>query len=178
MNYLIIDRMIQDALIEDVPSEDITTNSIVDENSKSTVDLICKQDGIIAGLGVFKRVFEILGDVDVKLYKNDGDRVKNREKIAVLTGSTRNLLVGERVALNYLQSASFPFNHKKMPRLHGLMVRRTHTRTQDVLQLFTRWRGFSHVELDFEKGVPVKLNGKAMKSSDIISKLNEIGGCK
>ena len=106
MNYLIIDRMIQDALIEDVPSEDITTNSIVDENSKSTVDLICKQDGIIAGLGVFKRVFEILGDVDVKLYKNDGDRVKNREKIAVLTGSTRNLLVGERVALNYLQRMS------------------------------------------------------------------------
>ncbi|AQU11591.1 carboxylating nicotinate-nucleotide diphosphorylase [Clostridioides difficile] len=98
--------MIQDALIEDVPSEDITTNSIVDENSKSTVDLICKQDGIIAGLGVFKRVFEILGDVDVKLYKNDGDRVKNREKIAVLTGSTRNLLVGERVALNYLQRMS------------------------------------------------------------------------
>ncbi|HBF1265383.1 TPA: carboxylating nicotinate-nucleotide diphosphorylase [Clostridioides difficile] len=106
MNYLIIDRMIQDALIEDVPSEDITTNSIVGENSKSTVDLICKQDGIIAGLGVFKRVFEILGDVDVKLYKNDGDRVKNREKIAVLTGSTRNLLVGERVALNYLQRMS------------------------------------------------------------------------
>ncbi|HBG7214402.1 TPA: carboxylating nicotinate-nucleotide diphosphorylase [Clostridioides difficile] len=106
MNYLIIDRMIQNALIEDVPSEDITTNSIVDENSKSTVDLICKQDGIIAGLGVFKRVFEILGDVDVKLYKNDGDRVKNREKIAVLTGSTRNLLVGERVALNYLQRMS------------------------------------------------------------------------
>ncbi|HDF2631864.1 TPA: carboxylating nicotinate-nucleotide diphosphorylase [Clostridioides difficile] len=106
MNYLIIDRMIQDALIEDVPSEDITTNSIVDENSKSTVDLICKQDGIIAGLGVFKRVFEILDDVDVKLYKNDGDRVKNREKIAVLTGSTRNLLVGERVALNYLQRMS------------------------------------------------------------------------
>ncbi|MBH9818678.1 nicotinate-nucleotide diphosphorylase (carboxylating), partial [Clostridioides difficile] len=59
-----------------------------------------------AGLGVFKRVFEILGDVDVKLYKNDGDRVKNREKIAVLTGSTRNLLVGERVALNYLQRMS------------------------------------------------------------------------
>lgn len=106
MNYLIIDRMIQDALIEDVPSEDITTNSIVDENSKSTVDLSCKQDGIIAGLGVFKRVFEILGNVGVELYKNDGDRVENREKIAVLTGSTRNLLVGERVALNYLQRMS------------------------------------------------------------------------
>ncbi|MCC0680087.1 carboxylating nicotinate-nucleotide diphosphorylase [Clostridioides sp. ES-S-0005-03] len=106
MNYLIIDKMIQDALIEDVPSEDITTNSIVDENSKSIVDLICKQDGIIAGLGVFKRVFEILGDVEVELYKNDGDRVNNAEKIAVLTGNTRNLLVGERVALNYLQRMS------------------------------------------------------------------------
>ncbi|MCC0629153.1 MULTISPECIES: carboxylating nicotinate-nucleotide diphosphorylase [unclassified Clostridioides] len=106
MNYLIIDRMIQDALIEDVPSEDITTNSIVDKNSKSTVDLICKEEGIIAGLGVFKRVFDILGGVDVELYKNDGDMVKNREKIAVLTGNTRNLLVGERVALNYLQRMS------------------------------------------------------------------------
>lgn len=106
MNYLIIDKMIREALIEDVPSEDITTNSIVDANSKSTVDLICKQDGIIAGLGVFKRVFEILGDVCVELYKQDGDKVSNREKIAILTGSTRNLLLGERVALNYLQRMS------------------------------------------------------------------------
>lgn len=106
MNYLLIDKMIKEALIEDVPNEDITTNSVVDKDSRSQVDLICKEDGVISGLEVFKRVFEILGNVDVELYKNDGDRVKKTEKLALLTGNTRNILVGERVALNYLQRMS------------------------------------------------------------------------
>lgn len=106
MNYLVIDKIIKDALVEDIPNEDITTNCIIDENSKSTIELICKEDGIIAGLKVFERVFHILGDVEVQLYKNDGDKVYKKEKVAFLKGSTRNILMGERIALNLLQRMS------------------------------------------------------------------------
>ena len=106
MNYLLIDKMIKNALNEDIPNEDITTNSIIDKDSKSEIDLICKEEGVIAGLDIFKRVFDILGDVDVKLFKEDGNKVNWYEKIALLRGNTRNLLAGERVALNYLQRMS------------------------------------------------------------------------
>ena len=106
MNYLVIDKIIKDALIEDIPSEDITTNSIIGKESTSTVELLCKEEGIASGLEVFKRVFDILGDVEVKLYKSDGDKVYKKDKVGFLKGSTRNLLVGERVALNLLQTMS------------------------------------------------------------------------
>ena len=106
MNYLVIDKIIKDALIEDVPSEDITTNSIISNESTSTVELLCKEEGMVSGLEVFKRVFDILGDVEVKLYKSDVDRVYPKEKVGFLKGSTRNLLVGERVSLNLLQRMS------------------------------------------------------------------------
>ena len=106
MNYLVIDKIIKDALIEDIPSEDITTNSIIDEKSTSTVELLCKEEGIIAGLDVFKRVFDILGNVEVEFYKCDGDKVYPKDKVGFLKGSTRNLLMGERVALNLLQRMS------------------------------------------------------------------------
>lgn len=106
MNYLIVDKIIKEALIEDIPNEDITTNSVIDENSNATVELLCKEEGIIAGLDVFKRVFDILGNVEIELYKCDGERVCPKEKVAFLKGSTRNLLLGERVALNLLQRMS------------------------------------------------------------------------
>jgi nicotinate-nucleotide pyrophosphorylase (carboxylating) len=106
MNYLIIDKMIKDALIEDIPNEDISTNCVIEESSKSTIELLCKEEGIIAGLEVFKRVFEILGNIEVSLYKKDGDKVYPNEKIAFLKGSTRNILLGERVALNLTQRMS------------------------------------------------------------------------
>lgn len=106
MNWLIVDEIILNALREDIPDEDITTNSIVDENLKSTVDLIAKEEGILAGLEVFKRVFTILGDVEVELFKKDGDLIKIGEVIARITGNTRKILSGERTALNFLQRMS------------------------------------------------------------------------
>jgi nicotinate-nucleotide pyrophosphorylase (carboxylating) len=106
MNYLVVDKIIKNALIEDIPNEDITTNSIIDEKSISTVELLCKEEGIIAGTEVFKRVFDILGNVEVQLYKCDGDKVHSKDKVGFLRGSTRNLLIGERVALNLLQRMS------------------------------------------------------------------------
>lgn len=106
MNYLVIDKIIKDAILEDSPNEDITTNSIIREGSLSTVELLCKEEGIVAGLEVFERVFNIIGNVEVKFYKNDGDRIYPKEQIAFLQGSTRNLLLGERIALNLLQRMS------------------------------------------------------------------------
>lgn len=106
MNFLVIDNIIKNALLEDIPNEDISTNCIINERSMSTVDLICKENGIIAGLEIFRRVFEILGDVEVNLYKNDGDNVYIKEKIGMLKGNTQNILMGERVALNLLQRMS------------------------------------------------------------------------
>lgn len=106
MNWLIIDKIIIDALNEDVPNEDITTNAIVSGNSRSMVDLIAKENGILSGLEVFERVFKLLGDVEVKFYKKDGDEVHPKDLVATLTGNTRNLLIGERTALNILQRMS------------------------------------------------------------------------
>ena len=106
INFLIVDKIIKDALVEDIPNEDITTNSIISEDSISSVDLLCKEEGIIAGLEVYARVFHILGGVTVDLLKKDGDKVYTKEKIAELKGNTRNILMGERVALNLLQRMS------------------------------------------------------------------------
>lgn len=101
------DELILNALKEDITSEDITTNSVMPSYREGEVDLICKQDGIIAGLGVFKRVFELLDpDTKVTFACSDGDRVKNGEKIGVVRGDIRVLLSGERTALNYLQRMS------------------------------------------------------------------------
>jgi nicotinate-nucleotide pyrophosphorylase (carboxylating) len=106
INYLVVDKIIKTALLEDIPNEDITTNSIIDEKSMATVELLCKEEGIIAGLDVFKRVFDILGNVEIKFCKHDGESVYPKEKIGLLKGSTRNLLMGERIALNLLQRMS------------------------------------------------------------------------
>lgn len=105
-NYLLIDDLIKRALHEDVPEEDITTNSVVAEDSLAEVDLIAKEDGIIAGLFVFERVFQILGDVMVEFFVQDGDRVQKGAFVGLIRGNARKILVGERTALNYLQKMS------------------------------------------------------------------------
>lgn len=102
-----VDHLILEALKEDISSEDVTTNSVMKEAADGEVDLICKQDGIIAGLPVFCRVFELLDEnVNVDLYVNDGDEVKNGQLMGKVRGDIRVLLSGERVALNYLQRMS------------------------------------------------------------------------
>lgn len=101
------DRLIRMALEEDITSEDLSTNCVMPEYQKGQVELICKQDGIIAGLGVFRRVFELLDEtVSFQMDVQDGDEVKNGQKMAVVTGDIRALLSGERTALNYLQRMS------------------------------------------------------------------------
>ena len=102
-----VDNLILLALQEDISSEDVTTNSVMREYQKGTAQLICKQDGIVAGMDVFKRVFELLDEnTEVSIYVKDGQEVKNGQIMADVTGDIRVLLSGERTALNYLQRMS------------------------------------------------------------------------
>ena len=101
------DDLILSALKEDITSEDISTNSVMRHYQLGEVELICKEDGVIAGLEVFKRVFELLdADTKVEFTVKDGDKVKNGQKLGVVRGDIRILLSGERTALNYLQRMS------------------------------------------------------------------------
>lgn len=102
-----VDPYILSALKEDITSEDVTTNCVMPEAKAGEVDLICKEDGIICGLDVFARVFELLDEKSkIEFYVKDGDAVKAKQKLAAVTGDIRVLLSGERTALNYLQRMS------------------------------------------------------------------------
>lgn len=101
------DRYIRMALEEDITSGDISTNCVMPVYQKGQAELICKQDGIIAGLGVFKRVFVMLDNtVSFDMRVDEGDSVKKGGLMAVVTGDIRALLSGERTALNFLQRMS------------------------------------------------------------------------
>lgn len=102
-----IDRYLLSALREDITDEDVTTNAVMRERKQGTVNLICKEEGIICGLPIFQRVFELLDESFCfeSIYK-DGDEVKKGEIIGKLVGDIRSLLTGERTALNYLQRMS------------------------------------------------------------------------
>ena len=101
---VVADELIKSALKEDITSEDITTNSVMRGYCLGEVELICKQDGVLAGLDVFKRVFEILDSTtQFEFNYTDGDDIKKGDKIGVIRGDIRVLLSGERTALNYLQ---------------------------------------------------------------------------
>ena len=101
------DDLILNALKEDITSEDISTNSVMRQYQLGEVELICKEDGVIAGLEVFRRVFELLdAETKAEFFVKDGDKVKNGQKLGVVRGDIRVLLSGERTALNFLQRMS------------------------------------------------------------------------
>jgi len=101
------DQLIRMALQEDITSEDVSTNAVMPTATKGTVDLIAKEDGVIAGLDIYARVFTILDEkTEIDFHCKDGDEVKKGELMATVTGDIRVLLSGERVALNYLQRMS------------------------------------------------------------------------
>lgn len=102
-----VDPLIMSALQEDITSEDVSTNSVMPRSCPGQAELICKQDGVICGLPVFCRVFELLDpDVSFKLEVSEGDAVRTGQKLATVTGDIRAILSGERTALNYLQRMS------------------------------------------------------------------------
>ena len=101
------DKLIRMALEEDITSEDVSTNAVMPDYKKGKVQLLCKQDGVICGLGVFLRTFELLDEnTTAEFFVRDGDEVKKGQLLAEVTGDIRVLLSGERVALNYLQRMS------------------------------------------------------------------------
>ena len=160
------DELIMMALKEDITSEDITTNAVMPEFQLGTVDLICKQDGIIAGLNVFKRVFELLDDtVKVELFCKDGDAVTNGMHLAKVTGDIRVLLSGERTALNYLQRMSgiATYTNKIVELLKGRGITLLDTRkTTPNMRIFEKYAvkvgGGSNHRFNLSDGILLKDN--------------------
>ena len=101
------DKLIRMALEEDITSEDVSTNAVRPTKVQGPVDLIAKEDGVIAGMDVYARVFKLLDeDTEIEMFCHDGDEVREGDLMAKVTGDIRVLLSGERVALNYLQRMS------------------------------------------------------------------------
>lgn len=160
------DHLIMEALKEDISSEDVTTNSVMKEPRIGQVELICKQNGVIAGLSVFSRVFELLDeDVKIEFYCKDGDVVKKGQFMALLTGDIRVLLSGERVALNYLQRMSgiATYTHEVASLLSGSKMKLLDTRkTTPNMRIFEKYAvrvggGYNH-RYNLSDGVLLKDN--------------------
>ena len=137
------DELIKLALKEDVTSGDISTDAVLKEFKEGTVDLICKQDGIICGLPVFERVFKILdANTRVEFFAKDGDKVLKGQHIAAVTGDMRVLLTGERTALNYLQRMSgiATYTHETAELLKGTKTKLLDTRkTTPNMRIFEKY---------------------------------------
>lgn len=160
------DQLILEALKEDISSEDVTTNSVMKEAVKGEVDLICKQDGIIAGLDVFRRVFQLLDEkTETEFYCADGDEVKKGQLMGKVTGDIRVLLSGERVALNYLQRMSgiASYTHSVAKLLKGSGTKLLDTRkTTPNMRIFEKYAvrvggGYNH-RYNLSDGVLLKDN--------------------
>ncbi len=160
------DEYILMALKEDISSEDVTTNSVMPDYQLGQVELICKQDGIICGLEIFKRVFTLLDkNVNVDFKCKDGDEVKKGELMAIVTGDIRVLLSGERTALNYLQRMSgiATYTHSIATMLEGSKTKLLDTRkTTPCMRIFEKYSvkvggGFNH-RYNLSDGVLLKDN--------------------
>lgn len=140
---LVCDDYILSALKEDITSEDISTQAVMPDYCLGEVQLICKEDGVVAGLDVFGRVFELLDEKCVtEFYVKDGDEVKNKELLATLTGDIRVLLSGERTALNYLQRMSgiATYTRKVVSLLEGTKTKLLDTRkTTPNMRVFEKY---------------------------------------
>lgn len=137
------DELIKMALAEDISNEDISTNAVMPDYKKGTVELICKQDGVICGLHVFARTFTLLDEnTQIELYKKEGDEVKKGERIATVTGDIRVLLSGERTALNYLQRMSgiATYTRRVVKLLEGCKTKLLDTRkTTPNMRIFEKY---------------------------------------
>lgn len=160
------DKLIMSALQEDITSEDITTNSVMPGYRLGEVELICKEDGVIAGLDVFKRVFELLDEnTKVTFTVKDGDLVKKGEKLGFVQGDIRVLLSGERTALNFLQRMSgiATYTRKIADLLKGSKTKLLDTRkTTPNMRIFEKYAvkvggGYNH-RYNLSDGILLKDN--------------------
>lgn len=160
------DNLIKMALQEDISSEDVTTNAVMRNRKQGEVQLICKQDGIIAGLGVFERVFKLLDETtEVEFNAEDGDEVKNKQLLGVIRGDIRVLLSGERTALNYLQRMSgiATYTHQIAELLKETKIKLLDTRkTTPNMRIFEKYAvkvggGYNH-RYNLSDGILLKDN--------------------
>lgn len=137
------DHLLLQALQEDITSEDVTTNAVMPTAKPGQADLLCKQDGILAGIDIFRRVFELLDEtVQVKAFFKDGDAVKKGDRLATVTGDMRVILSGERTALNYLQRMSgiATYTHSVAKLLEGSKTKLLDTRkTTPNMRIFEKY---------------------------------------
>lgn len=137
------DPLILQALQEDITGEDVTTNAILPEDCQGEAELLCKQDGIIAGLDVFARAFTLLDDkVWFDFFVKDGDEVHKGQKLAKVVGSIRAILSAERVGLNYLQRMSgiATYTHQVVSLLAGTGITLVDTRkTTPNMRVFEKY---------------------------------------
>lgn len=163
---LVADKYIRLALEEDINSEDVSTNAVMPAYKKGEVQLICKEDGIIAGLPVFERVFTLLDpQTKVNFLVQDGDTVKNGQLLAAVTGDIRVLLSGERTALNYLQRLSgiASYTNRVAKLLEGTKTKLLDTRkTTPGMRIFEKYAvriggGYNH-RYNLSDGVLLKDN--------------------
>ena len=161
-----VDHLLIQALQEDITSEDVSTNAVMPSYQYGQVQLICKEDGIIAGLEVFERVFYLLDEnMEVKFYVKDGDSVKDGQLLAEVSGDVRVLLSGERTALNYLQRMSgiATYTNRVASYLKGSKTKLLDTRkTTPNMRVFEKYAvraggGFNH-RYNLSDGVLLKDN--------------------
>lgn len=167
------DRLIMQALEEDITSEDITTNAVMREKQMGEVQLLCKQDGVLAGLWVFERVFQLLDpETEAQFYVKDGDQVKAGQLAGVVKGDIRVLLSGERTALNFLQRMSgiATYTHQIAELLKGSRTRLLDTRkTTPNMRIFEKYAvktggGYNH-RYNLSDGILLKDNHIAAAGS-------------
>lgn len=167
------DRLIMQALEEDITSEDITTNAVMREKQMGEVQLLCKQDGVLAGLWVFERVFQLLDpETEAQFYVKDGDKVKAGQLAGVVRGDIRVLLSGERTALNFLQRMSgiATYTHQIAKLLKGSRTRLLDTRkTTPNMRIFEKYAvktggGYNH-RYNLSDGILLKDNHIAAAGS-------------
>ncbi len=154
------------ALKEDIPWEDVSANAVVPEGVRGEAELLCKGDGVIAGLPVFARVFRLLdGESEVECFVGDGDCVKKGQLLAKVRGDIRAVLSGERTALNFLQRMSgiATYTRNAVKLLENTKTRLVDTRkTTPGLRMFekyaTRVGGAGNHRFNLSDGVLLKDN--------------------
>lgn len=165
MNWLLVEESVRRALNEDLQYGDVTTESIVVSDKLAKVDIIAKEEGIIAGTEVFKMVFKILGDVDVTFSIVDGCQVKKGEVFGQVIGDAKKILMGERVALNFMQRMCgiATLTREFVKKLEGTKTRLLDTRkTTPNMRLFEKYAvkvgGGTNHRFGLNDGVMIKDN--------------------
>lgn len=106
MMQFYIDDIIKTAILEDVNYIDVAADNLLPDTQVSTAKFLAKADGVLCGVDVALRVFELFGNFEMKKYKNDGDALNKGDIIAEISGPTKLLLKGERTSLNLIQHMS------------------------------------------------------------------------